>query len=42
MLTDKSSHDAWQDSWLHGWLRRNAGSYRFYALASEEWHWDFK
>ncbi len=42
MLTDKSSHEAWQASWLHTWLKLNAGTYRFYELVSEEWHWDYR
>lgn len=31
---------AWRASWLHRWLVANASTYRFHALASEEWHWD--
>jgi hypothetical protein len=42
MLTDKSSHSAWQDSWLHAWLLENANTYHFYKLDSEEWHWDYR
>jgi LAS superfamily LD-carboxypeptidase LdcB len=32
---------AWRASWLHPWLVANAATYRFHALASEEWHWDW-
>jgi hypothetical protein len=42
MLTDKSSHSSWQDSWLHDWLTKHAVDHGFHALASEEWHWDYQ
>jgi len=41
-LTDKSSHEAWRQTWLHAWLLPNAATYQFYPLASEEWHWDYR
>lgn len=37
-----SQRSQWRGSWLHPWLVRHAGTYRFHPLASEEWHWDWR
>lgn len=42
LLTDKSPRETWRESWLHAWLVANAGTHHFHALASEEWHWDYR
>ena len=42
LLTDKSARETWRGTWLHAWLVANAGNHRFHALASEEWHWDYR
>jgi hypothetical protein len=33
---------AWRRTWLHQWLVQHAAEYRFHALATEEWHWEFR
>ncbi len=40
--TDKTARDKWRETWLHAWLVLNAGTHHFHALASEEWHWDYR
>jgi hypothetical protein len=42
LLTDKSARETWRETWLHAWLVINAGIHHFHALASEEWHWDYR
>lgn len=42
LLTDKSARETWRGSWFHAWLVANAGSHHFHALASGEWHWDYR
>ena len=42
LYTDETSRELWRQSWLHPWLVANAGIYHFNALASEEWHWDYR
>jgi hypothetical protein len=42
LLTDKSARETWRETWLHAWLVVNAGIHHFHALASEEWHWDYR
>ncbi len=32
----------WRGTWLQQWLSKRAKEYRFYALESEEWHWDYR
>jgi LAS superfamily LD-carboxypeptidase LdcB len=33
---------AWRSTWLHGWLRQNAGSFGFHPYEREPWHWNFR
>jgi LAS superfamily LD-carboxypeptidase LdcB len=41
-LTAKKAQRAkWRQTWFHQWLKENAETYRFNALSTEEWHWDF-
>lgn len=42
LYTDETSRELWRQTWLHPWLVANAATYRFNALASEEWHWDYR
>ena len=39
---DTSQRAGWRRTWLHRWLVEHAGEFRFHALATEEWHWDFR
>ena len=39
-ISDSSQHLGWRASWLHPWVVKNAATYGFKPLASEEWHWD--
>jgi LAS superfamily LD-carboxypeptidase LdcB len=32
---------AWQRSWFHGWLKRNADKHGFKPYSPEPWHWEF-
>jgi D-alanyl-D-alanine carboxypeptidase len=40
--TDETSRSAWRLTWLHPWLVANAVRFRFNALSTEEWHWDYR
>lgn len=37
-----SQRAGWRGTWLHMWLLKHAKEYRFFALDSEEWHWDYR
>jgi LAS superfamily LD-carboxypeptidase LdcB len=40
--SDNAARCRWRQSWFHGWLRRNAATYGFQPIATEEWHWEFR
>lgn len=39
---DSDRREQWRETWLHAWLVKNAATFGFKPLASEEWHWDFQ
>jgi hypothetical protein len=36
-----SQREAWKDTWLFGWLCKNAGKLDFAPYEKEPWHWDY-
>jgi outer membrane protein OmpA-like peptidoglycan-associated protein len=37
-----SERAKWRASWFHAWLRRNAATFGFQPIPSEEWHWEYR
>ena len=37
----KANQRGWQTTWLYDWLVTNAGTYHFYQLKTETWHWEY-
>ena len=40
--SDNAARCRWRQSWFHGWLRKNAATYGFQPIATEEWHWEYR
>jgi LAS superfamily LD-carboxypeptidase LdcB len=40
--SDNPARCRWRQTWFHGWLRKNAATYGFQPIASEEWHWEYR
>lgn len=41
LTANSNQNGRWRNSWLHKWLTKNAGKFKFKPLATEAWHWEY-